>query len=100
MVGGEAGFAGQRDHEESEPRRRRLPGVRSGIHSRKDASTKDAPPRTRGSMTRLSALRSNLDLMPSPLADRPGLLVRDPFRYAEGTLVIPTPLVPCLAFFN
>ncbi|PYQ22191.1 MAG: AmmeMemoRadiSam system protein B, partial [Acidobacteria bacterium] len=51
-------------------------------------------------MTRLSALRPNLDLMPSPLADRPGLLMRDPFRYAEGMLVIPTPLVPCLAFFN
>ena len=53
-----------------------------------------------GSVTRLAALRPNLDLMPSPLADRPGLLVRDPFRYAEATIVIPSPLVPCLAFFN
>jgi hypothetical protein len=51
-------------------------------------------------MTRLAALRPNLDLMPSPLAERPGLLVRDPFRYAEATIVIPSALVPCLAFFN
>jgi hypothetical protein len=40
------------------------------------------------------------DLMPSPVPDRPGLLVRDPYRYAESVLVVPTPLVPCLAFFN
>ena len=51
-------------------------------------------------MARLAPLRGNLDLMPSPVADRPGLLVRDPFRYAESMLVIPPPLVPCLAFFN
>jgi len=51
-------------------------------------------------VTRLAALRANLDLMPSPLEDRPGLLVRDPFHYAEAVIVIPSPLVPCLAFFN
>jgi len=51
-------------------------------------------------VSRLAALRSTLDMMPSPLEDRPGLLVRDPFRYAEAMLVIPSPLVPCLAFFN
>ena len=51
-------------------------------------------------MTRLAALRANLDLVPSPLTERPGLLVRDPFRYAEAMIVIPPPLVPCLAFFN
>ena len=49
---------------------------------------------------RLAALRPNLDLVPSPLPDRPGLLVRDPFRYAEAMIVIPSALVPCLAFFN
>ncbi len=38
--------------------------------------------------------------MPSPVPDRPGLLLRDPYRYAEAVLVVPTPLVPCLAFFN
>jgi AmmeMemoRadiSam system protein B len=48
----------------------------------------------------LPALRRNLDLMPSPLPERPGLLMRDPYRYAEAVLVVPPPLVPCLAFFD
>lgn len=48
----------------------------------------------------LPALRRNLDLMPSPLPERPGLLLRDPYRYAEAVLVVPSPLVPCLAFFD
>jgi AmmeMemoRadiSam system protein B len=48
----------------------------------------------------LAALRRNLEMVPSPLPDRPGLLVRDPFRYSEIVLVIPPPVVPCLAFFN
>jgi len=48
----------------------------------------------------LPPLRRNLDLMPSPAPDRPGLLVRDPFRFAESILIIPSPLVPCLAFFS
>jgi hypothetical protein len=51
-------------------------------------------------VTRLAALRPNLDMIPSPIEDRPGLLVRDPFRYAEAMIVVPSPLVPCLAFFN
>jgi AmmeMemoRadiSam system protein B len=38
--------------------------------------------------------------MPSPAPDRPGLLIRDPFRFAESALIIPSPLVPCLAFFT
>jgi AmmeMemoRadiSam system protein B len=50
--------------------------------------------------TVLPALRRNLDLMPSPVPDRPGLLMRDPYRYAEAVLVVPPPLVPCLAFFD
>jgi AmmeMemoRadiSam system protein B len=49
---------------------------------------------------RLPPLRRNLDLMPSPAPDRPGLLMRDPLRYAEAMLIIPSALVPCLAFFN
>ena len=53
-----------------------------------------------GPVTRLAPLRPGLDLIPSPIPDRPGLLVRDPFRYAEAIIVIPSPLVPCLAFFN
>ena len=48
----------------------------------------------------LAALRRDLDLLPSPLPDRPGLLIRDPFRYSEVVLVIPPAVVPCLAFFN
>lgn len=48
----------------------------------------------------LAALRRNLEMVPSPLPDRPGLLLRDPFRYSEIVLVIPPPVVPCLAFFN
>ena len=49
---------------------------------------------------RLPSLRRNLDLMPSPVPERPGLLMRDPFRFAESMLIIPSGLVPCLAFFN
>lgn len=48
----------------------------------------------------LPPLRSNLDLMPSPLAEHPGLLVRDPFRFSDATLIIPEPLVPFLALFD
>jgi AmmeMemoRadiSam system protein B len=48
----------------------------------------------------LPPLRRNLDLLPSPAPDRPGLLMRDPFRFAESMLIIPSALVPCLAFFN
>jgi hypothetical protein len=48
----------------------------------------------------LAALRPNLDLLPSPLPERPGLLVRDPYRYSDVVLIIPPAVVPCLAFFN
>src|SRR5438128_1633863 len=48
----------------------------------------------------LPALRGNLDLMPSPVPDRPGLLLRDPFRYSDSILIIPPALVPLLAFFD
>ncbi len=51
-------------------------------------------------MTTLARLRVNLDFMPSPLPDRPGLLIRDPFGFAEGILIIPPPLVPALASFD
>lgn len=49
---------------------------------------------------RMPALRQDLDVMPSPVADRPGLLVRDPMGFAEGMLVVPPPLVPLLAIFD
>jgi MEMO1 family protein len=48
----------------------------------------------------LAALRRNLDMLPSPVPDRPGLLLRDPFRYSDAVLIIPPAVVPILAFFN
>src|SRR5688572_30799766 len=48
----------------------------------------------------LAPLRPHLDLMPSPLEDTPGLVIRDPFRYAEAMLVLPPPLIPCLMLFD
>ncbi len=49
---------------------------------------------------RLPALRRDLDFMPSPLEDRPGLLLRDSFHYSDATLIIPPPLVPALELFD
>src|SRR5579862_1208698 len=48
----------------------------------------------------LARLRRNLDFMPSPVAERPGLLIRDPYRYSDITLIIPPPLVECLQYFD
>ena len=49
---------------------------------------------------KLPALRMNLDFMPSPLPDRPGLLIRDPYQFSDSTLIIPPPLVESLRFFD
>jgi len=38
--------------------------------------------------------------MPSPVADRPGLLIRDPYRYSDAVLIIPPPLIECLRCFD
>ena len=38
--------------------------------------------------------------MPSPDAEHPGLLIRDPFRYSDSMLLIPPQLVVCLAYFD
>ena len=38
--------------------------------------------------------------MPSPVAERPGLLIRDPYRYSDVTLIIPPLLVECLQYFD
>jgi AmmeMemoRadiSam system protein B len=38
--------------------------------------------------------------MPSPVPDRPGLLIRDPYRYSDLTLIIPPLLVQCLHCFD
>src|SRR5215468_10022334 len=49
---------------------------------------------------RLDRLRMNLDFMPSPMEDRPGLLVRDGYHYSPATLIIPPLLVACLDLFD
>jgi hypothetical protein len=38
--------------------------------------------------------------MPSPDPERPGLLIRDPYHFSDSMLLIPPPLVPCLACFD
>jgi MEMO1 family protein len=48
----------------------------------------------------LPRLRADLDIMPSPVPDRPGLLMRDFFRYSPATLIIPPPLIRGLMLFN
>ena len=48
----------------------------------------------------LARLRSTLDFMPSPVPDRPGLLIRDPFQYSDSTLIIPPALVESLTYFD
>jgi AmmeMemoRadiSam system protein B len=48
----------------------------------------------------LSRLRGDLDFMPSPVEDKPGLLIRDSLRYSEAVLIIPPPLVQCLTCFD
>src|SRR5437764_14767326 len=45
-------------------------------------------------------LRTNLDFMPSPVPDRPGLLIRDAYRYSDVTLIVPPGLVDCLRCFD
>lgn len=48
----------------------------------------------------LAPLRRNLEFHPSPVPDRPGLLIRDPYRYAQGGLILPPQLVPLLSMFD
>lgn len=38
--------------------------------------------------------------MPSPVEDRPGLLMRDPFQYTEQTIIVPPVLARALRFFD
>ncbi len=42
----------------------------------------------------------NLDFMPSPSEEHPGLLIRDPYQFSDKTLIIPPPIVPVLEFFD
>jgi len=48
----------------------------------------------------LARLRPTLDFMPSPVPDKPGLLIRDPFQFSDTALVIPSVLVECLTYFD
>jgi MEMO1 family protein len=48
----------------------------------------------------LPRLRTNLEFMPSPDEERPGLLIRDPYRYSDAALIVPTALVGCLELFD
>jgi AmmeMemoRadiSam system protein B len=48
----------------------------------------------------LPRLRATLDFMPSPVADQPGLLIRDPLQFSDAALLIPPALVECLSFFD
>ena len=48
----------------------------------------------------LPRLRTNLDFLPSPLEDKPGLVIRDPFQFSDATLIIPPALIECLEFFD
>ena len=48
----------------------------------------------------LPRLRLNLDFMPSPAPDHPGLFIRDPYRFSDAMLIIPPPLVECLECFD
>src|SRR6202790_5033208 len=48
----------------------------------------------------LPKLRADLNIMPSPVRDRPGLLIRDFFRYSDATLIVPPLLIPGLLLFD
>ena len=37
----------------------------------------------------LPRLRMDLDFMPSPVEDRPGLLIRDSYGYSDAVMIIP-----------
>ncbi len=48
----------------------------------------------------LPRLRNDIDAMPSPSPEQPGLLLRDPFHYTQAMLIIPPVLVSALAFLD
>jgi AmmeMemoRadiSam system protein B len=48
----------------------------------------------------LPRLRASLDFMPSPIEDKPGLLIRDPFQYSHATLIIPPALIGFLEYYD
>jgi MEMO1 family protein len=48
----------------------------------------------------LPRLRLDLDFMPSPAPEHPGLFIRDPYRYSDAMLVIPPGLIECLDCYD
>lgn len=48
----------------------------------------------------LAPLRRELDIMPSPVPERPGLLIRDPFQFSDAVLIIPPVLAQTLILFD
>ena len=48
----------------------------------------------------LPRLRLGLDFIPSADPERPGLLIRDHYQFSDAMLLIPPPLVQCLACFD
>src|SRR6202161_199882 len=48
----------------------------------------------------LPRLRMTLDFIPSPIEDKPGLVIRDPFHFSDATLIVPPALIECLEFFD
>jgi AmmeMemoRadiSam system protein B len=48
----------------------------------------------------LARLRLNLDFLPSPAPDQPGLFIRDPYRFSDAMLIVPPVLIECLQCFD
>src|SRR5206468_1549912 len=42
----------------------------------------------------------NLDFMPSPSPENPGLFIRDPYRFSDAMLIIPPALIHCIECFD
>ena len=53
-----------------------------------------------GKLLMLARLRPTLDFLPSPVPDKPGLLIRDPFQFSDAALVVPPVLVESLTYFD
>lgn len=42
----------------------------------------------------------DLEFMPSPLKEQPGVFIRDPYRYTDAAVIVPPLLAQTLAFFD
>jgi AmmeMemoRadiSam system protein B len=48
----------------------------------------------------LPRLRLDLEFMPSPAPDQPGVFIRDPYHYTETAIIVPPLLAQGLSFFD